>query len=347
MQHGRRMTKTTKQWPFWTGVAISCVALMASAALLFDYMKPGPVFCAVDGGCGLMRRTVFAYPLGVPLPLFGIVGLLAVSLLGLWPGRRARLARAVLASSGALVAAGLLIVQAIYHTLCPYCAVVDIAVLTLASLAVMAAARGWNPPDTTLSRVVSLGSFAVAIAFPLALGATRQPAVPEVIASELAKAPPGKVAIVDFVDFECPFCRAAHADLSPWLEQHREQVSVARKHVPLPVHGHALDAARAACCGETLGKADDIAEALFAAAPAELTREGCERIAVTQGLSLERFRACVADPATDAKIHADIASFRATQGHGLPTLWIGRRKLEGRQDPEKLRAALDDAVRAL
>jgi predicted DsbA family dithiol-disulfide isomerase len=231
--------------------------------------------------------------------------------------------------------------------LCPYCAVVDIAMLTLASIAIAASVRGWNPPDTTLSRAGSIAAFAAAIGIPLAVGATRQPAVPEVIARELEKAPPGKVAIVDFVDFECPFCRATHADLSPLLEQRRGQISVARKQVPLPMHGHALDAARAACCGEALGKADDIAEALFAAAPAELTREGCERIAVTRGLPLERFRACMADPATDARIRADIDSFRATQGHGLPTLWIGRRKLEGRQDQATLRAALDDAARAL
>src|SRR5262245_41347452 len=86
MQHDRPMTK---QWPFWTSVVLAAVALAASAMLLFDYLKPAPVFCAVDGGCGLMRQTVFAYPLGVPLPLYGILGLLAVSLLGLWPGRGA------------------------------------------------------------------------------------------------------------------------------------------------------------------------------------------------------------------------------------------------------------------
>lgn len=337
----------TKRWPFWTGVALSTLALSASAVLLFDYLEPAPVFCAIDGGCGQMRQTIFAYPFGVPLPLFGIAGLLAVSLLGLVSGRRARLARAALTTLGAAAAASLLAVQASMHTLCPYCAVVDIAMLGLAALAIAAAVRGWNPPDTTASRLLSLGLFAAAIGAPLAIGAVRPPAVPEVIARELAKAPPGKIAIVDFVDFECPFCRASHAELSPLLEERRAQVNVARKHVPLPMHRHALDAARAACCAEMLGKADAVADALFTAEPRELTPEGCERIAVDQGLSLERFRACVRDPATDAKIHADIESFRATQGHGLPTLWIGQQRLEGRQDRATLRAALDDATRAL
>jgi hypothetical protein len=35
--------------------------------------------------------------------------------------------------------------------------------------------------------------------------------------------------------------------------------------VPLHSHAHALDAARAACCGEAQGKADEMAEALFRA----------------------------------------------------------------------------------
>ncbi|HKU41810.1 MAG TPA: DsbA family protein [Polyangiales bacterium] len=96
-----------------------------------------------------------------------------------------------------------------------------------------------------------------------------------------------------------------------------------------------------------LGKADEIAEALFAAAPDALTPEGCERIATAYGLPLERFRACVRDPATDARIRADAEAFRATRARGLPTLWIGEQRLEGLQDAATLRRAFDDAIRAL
>jgi protein-disulfide isomerase len=149
------------------------------------------------------------------------------------------------------------------------------------------------------------------------------------------------------VDFECPYCRETHAALAPLLVERRGRVRVARKQVPLSMHPHAFAAARAACCAEQLGKADEVADALFAAAPAALTPEGCEGIAVSQGLDRTRFRACVSDPKTDARIHADTEAFRATHGRGLPTLWIGEQRLEGQQSPDALRLALDQAISAL
>ena len=153
--------------------------------------------------------------------------------------------------------------------------------------------------------------------------------------------------MVDFVDFECPFCRMTHADFGPILEQNKGKVRVARKHVPLRMHAHAMDAARAACCGEKLGKADEIAEALFTAPVAELTPEGCENLAVKHGLDLARFKECVKDPEIDARIHADGEMFRAAHGHGLPTIYIDGAKLEGAQEREVLQSALDGAIRAL
>ena len=153
--------------------------------------------------------------------------------------------------------------------------------------------------------------------------------------------------VVDFVDFECPFCRMTHAELAPLLAQRKAKVRVARKHVPLRMHPHAMDAAKAACCGEVLGKGEEMADALFDAPPQDLTPEGCERIAKEQGLDLDAFRACVNDPATAERIEKDKEAFRAVKGHGLPTLWIDGTKLEGAQDRESLESTLDAAIRAL
>ncbi|HKP55250.1 MAG TPA: vitamin K epoxide reductase family protein, partial [Polyangiales bacterium] len=84
------MTDTARRpWLFWATVAFSALALAASAMLFVDYVRPAPVFCAPDGGCGLVRQTAFAYPLGVPLPAIGVLGMFAVAVSGLIPGRRA------------------------------------------------------------------------------------------------------------------------------------------------------------------------------------------------------------------------------------------------------------------
>jgi predicted DsbA family dithiol-disulfide isomerase len=113
------------------------------------------------------------------------------------------------------------------------------------------------------------------------------------------------------------------------------------------MHPHAADAARAACCGEKLGKADEMAEALFAAPTTELTPEGCEEIAVKHGLDLATFKECVKDPQIDARIRADGETLRAAHGHGLPTIYIDGTKLEGAQEPSVLQTTLDGAIRAL
>ena len=171
--------------------------------------------------------------------------------------------------------------------------------------------------------------------------------VPAVIADEMRQTPRGKVTVVDFVDFECPFCRMTHEQLGPLLETHKDQVRVVRKHVPLRMHAHALDAAKAACCAERLGKGAEMAEALFTAPPEELTPEGCEALAVKYGLDATAFRDCVKDPAIQARIDADRETFRAAHGHGLPTLFIGETKLEGSQERAVLASTLENAIRSL
>jgi protein-disulfide isomerase len=176
----------------------------------------------------------------------------------------------------------------------------------------------------------------------------KKPVLPEAIAREVARAPKGKALVVDFVDYECPFCRENHAAFAAVLQAASGRVVVVRKQVPLTrMHRHAMDAARAACCGEVLGKGDPMSDALISAPVAELTPQGCERLAQSIGLDVARFRACVADPSTDARIASDIATFQASNGEhhgGLPTLWIGHQKLEGLQDRATLERAVARAI---
>jgi protein-disulfide isomerase len=166
---------------------------------------------------------------------------------------------------------------------------------------------------------------------------------PEVIRDEIVRTPPGKLTVVDFVDFECPYCRMTHAALEPLLEARAGQVRVVRRQVPLPMHPHAHDAARAACCGEEQGKGEAMTNALFSAPVEELTPEGCEKLARSAGLSIDPYRACVADPKTDQRIEADRATFRAAGGYALPTIWIGVQELVGAQPADALQKVIDAA----
>lgn len=334
----------------WLTLVLVAAALVASAVLLVDYVRPAPVFCDPAGGCAKVKETVFARPLGVPLPAIGLLGTLAVGFAALLSGKKARVAQLGLAAVGGLVGAVLLIVQARMHTVCPYCLVVDTSSIVLAGLSAVRFKKELDPPSGTLRFWVPVVGLVVAIAAPLGIGFSRRVyagEVPPSIVKEIEKTGRGKVTIVDFVDFECPFCRQTNLELEPILEARRSKVRLVRKHVPLRMHPHAMDAAKAGCCGETMGKGDEMANALFTAPVEELTPEGCEKLAEKLGLDVNEFRKCVSDPATTERIEADKAAFKSAKGHGLPTIWVDDQKLEGAQEPEDLKTAIDGAIRRL
>jgi protein-disulfide isomerase len=318
--------------------------LVASAMLLVDYLRPAPVFCSEGGGCDALKHSLYATPMGIPMPLFGVVGFLALGVSALVKGERARMAQGALAAIAGLVGLTLLFLQAKLGHLCVFCCVAD-ASGVVSFLVALARLRFAPAAGVSLGpSLAGASTMVVALGAPL-VGGFKADTTPQAIRDEIAQTPAGKVTVVDFVDYECPFCRMTHAEFEPLLEQHKGQLRVVRRQVPLKMHPHAMDAARAACCGEKMGQGEAMANALFTAPEDDLTVEGCEKIAARLGLGLDGFRACVHDPATDAIIAADKAEFQAAGGYALPTIWIGDRQIIGSQPKEELEKALDAAMR--
>lgn len=320
------------------------VGAMASGMLAVDYVKVQPVFCADGSACDALRRTAFALPLGVPLPFVGLVGFGALGFAALLRGVTARRVQLALGAAASLVGILLLLAQTSLHRFCPYCCVADLSGVAAAGVSAWRLVRANDVVAPRPMLVAGAGALAVAVVVPFAVGLALSPRVPDVIQVELARTPRGVVTVVDFVDFECPFCRTTHAALAPLLAENAGHVRLVRRQVPLRSHPHAPDAARAAHCGERLGKGDAMADALFAAPISALTPEGCDEIAERLGLPVAAFRACVTDPATDARIAADRAEWEAAGGRGLPTIWIDRVPLVGVRSAEQLTRALRDAM---
>jgi protein-disulfide isomerase len=323
------------------------VGLSASAALLVDYARQRPVFCAEGGGCDAVKHTPLAMPLGLPMPAFGLAGFCLLLVLALLRGHTPRALHCVASLFGASIGAGLIAAQIAIGQYCAYCLATDLAALTAAAIAVWRYRGEW---DLDVRPTFRLGLASLLVALPaavLTLGFTAKVHLPPLIAQEMQRAPKGKATVVEFVDFECPFCRDEYSALSPMLLATKEKLHVVRKLVPLTrIHPHALDAAKAACCGEVLGKGDAMADALFSSPIEELTPTGCEKIAIDLGLDPAQYDACVSDPKTADRLASDREQFdhAAAKGDGLPLLWIGDRKMMGAQNPEELRRALDEAI---
>lgn len=330
--------------------------LVASTILFVDYTRPAPVFCDGGGGCDAVRRTVFAHVLGVPTPTFGVLGFVALFSLSSLRGPRIRLAQLLFAAVAALFAAIFLGVQQSIGAFCKYCVVADLSLLVILLVSILRFRLGEDPPAAPRLRGLLLAMLLLSvvgvsgwgIAHPVAVAP--RPAFgedggppPAIVLDEIAKTPADKVLVIDFVDFECPFCRETHGELSPLLERHKDRIRFVRKHVPLRMHPHAKDAAKAAiCCGEQ-GKEDAMSEALVKAPVDSLTPEGCRSLARGLGVDLDRYDGCLRAAGTDERLNADLAYFRAQGPGGLPTIWIGKEKIVGATERAEFQQAFSRA----
>jgi protein-disulfide isomerase len=296
-----------------------------------------------------VRHSAYAFPLGIPTPTFGIIYFTAVLAAAALP--RARRFLLPLSLAGAAGALGFLSLQAFaIHAFCKLCMTADTSAILLAGVALALHRR---PAPTGAAHSGVLAALALAAGFlPLALAseapgqaATAQPIVetaatlPEVIAREQRH---GVVTVVEFMDFECPFCRKLHDDLAPVLASYGDRVRLVRKMVPLKQHEHALPAALAYCCADDVGKGDAMAEALIVSK--DLSPTGCEKTAEALGIDLDQFKTCVRDERTMDRVQADAAEAKAAGVRALPTLWIGHTMHRGLTDASVLRASIDEAL---
>ena len=349
-EFGYRAGVAKLPWLLVLRVAV-LVALAASAALLSDYLGDAPSFCSAASGCGAVRASPYSHISWgegsfVPLPALGVLGfaaLYAASLLS----RRLTVALAVV---GGVAAAWLLAVQAfVLQQFCWLCVTTDVSAIIAASAAVLVArtpASGWDvavPGDVTqrLSGWAWWALGALSLAAPLVWPLVKSaPAVPGKV---LAYYAPGKLNVVEFADFQCPACRRYHEVLKPILQRYGERVHFVRLHKPLASHPFAQDAAQAAVCAERLGKLEPMADALFTAP--DLSPSAIDRLAHAVGLDAKAFETCMMDPETKARVERESSLLVPPELEGLPTTYIGGKRLLGVQSPEAVEDALQRAAR--
>jgi uncharacterized membrane protein len=327
---------------------LALVALAVSAALLVNHFYPNPRLCGFESDCADVLSSRFGAPLGVPLPLFGVVGFAVLFGLSLFPTSRAgRLLRPL-----ALVAGGaglfLFLVQILaLQRLCRFCLLVDAAAVAIA-IVELAWGRGIASATAVRFRLAWLAGGLMALGLGAGFGAAGGgtegeggPVPPQISALWVS----GKVNVVEVADFECPHCRRMHAVLRQFLAEEDERIHFVRLTAPMPAHAQARHASRAFLCACEQGQGDEMAEALFRAP--NLAPESCEALAVNLGLSLPAYRTCTAAQATDERLDANLAWVKAACPQGLPVVWVQDRMLSGLRSIDELRAAARAAEKRL
>lgn len=321
-------------------LALALLGFGASVASLYDHFTPAPLFCA-QSGCQTVQSSAWARPLGIPLPILGIAYFAAMAVLAFVARPRLRVA---LAAIGGAVGIALLAIQAFaIGAWCQLCLIADPAAI-LGALAVFAGAGTLRPSWTNIAATVPAAALVV---LGLGLYAQRDSAVrsdeplPDFVAREQR---PGVVTIVEFIDFQCPHCRALDKQLSAAIARTKLPVRIVRKMYPMPNHAYAVPAAMAWCAADAQGVGDEMAKELFAAKPEELTPAGCEAIAVRLGVDVMKYRETFASAELQQRIRQDMAD--GAELDGLPTIWIGTQKFEGAaHSADALLAAIERAAK--
>ncbi len=147
--------------------------------------------------------------------------------------------------------------------------------------------------------------------------------------SPLKGSPNAPIVIVEYSEYQCPFCRRAQATMHELEEKYGDKVSFVFKHFPLAKHSQAKPAAIASIAAERQGKFWEYKHALFEHQK-DLRNEGIyEQIATEVGLDLERFRRDIADPEIEAQIKVDVVQAKKVGVTGTPCFFVNGYKLKG------------------
>jgi protein-disulfide isomerase len=133
-----------------------------------------------------------------------------------------------------------------------------------------------------------------------------------------------RAAIIEFSDFQCPFCAEFVNKTLPLLKDRYVATGLLRvsfRHLPLPVHDRATAAAETAACAATHGAFWQIHDALFAS-PAHLDDAGLRQYAALAGVSSAELKQCQNIGA--ARVRADLDLAKSLGVTGTPVFFVGR-----------------------
>jgi protein-disulfide isomerase len=154
-----------------------------------------------------------------------------------------------------------------------------------------------------------------------------------------------KVTIVEFADYQCPFCVQANSEIEKILEEKSYQGKVQYIFRDFPLtdkHAQAMPAAIAAKCAANQGQYWGMHKALFDRGMSkDLSSEMYTQFAKDLKLDLEAFDSCQKDPAQKAAVEADFAEGVKAGVNGTPMIYINGEKFEDSISFEALKKQID------
>ncbi len=332
---------------------------------------------SAEVNCETVAQSPYAVFLGLPVAVWGLCGYLAMALLALhrprarrsglgWPGLLVLLTGVAAAAIVPLAAISKLAI----HSVCLVCMASWAVTAVLLVLSLLAARREGGVAEAIRADLDELRRHkALAIAGALATVAvpgllrlavprywsqterSRVERLPHGIDVQglpwIGAADPGLV-LVEFSDYQCPFCQRAERQTRSLIEENAAALRVVHRQFPLDascnplvtrtIHPRACALALAAICAIEQDRFWEMNDAIFSAE--NKASFDVEAAASRLGMGLDRFRECLASPEAAARLSRDVEAGREAGVSATPTFIVGGEALPGGLPFEEIRRLL-------
>lgn len=150
-----------------------------------------------------------------------------------------------------------------------------------------------------------------------------------------------KITIIEFSDFQCPFCKRGYDTMETILKQYPKDVKVVFKNMPLPFHNQAMPAAKAAAAAGKQGKFWEMHDQLFGNQQKLDSPDFYNNTAKEIGLDVEKFKKDMADPALETMIKAEAEVGQKNGIQGTPGFFVNGVAVKGAYPPEHFKMIID------
>ena len=154
-----------------------------------------------------------------------------------------------------------------------------------------------------------------------------------------------RLTIIEFADYQCPFCRETHKRLEQLRKDHPSDVAVIHRHYPLPTHPHARAAALASECAAEQGAFESYQGVVYASQDSIGVTSWAEYAKRAGVRDSARFETCLREETFAQRVDEDMAAGRRLGLRATPTLLVNDMKVEGAIPEELLRRYLDESGR--
>ncbi|MBX7099461.1 MAG: thioredoxin domain-containing protein [Myxococcaceae bacterium] len=154
-----------------------------------------------------------------------------------------------------------------------------------------------------------------------------------------------KVTIVEFSDFQCPFCSRVHDTVEKVMETYPGKVKLVFRQFPLSFHDKAPKAAEAALCAHEQGQFWKYHDVLFKN-QSKLAPDDLKAHAKELGLDEAKFASCLESGKSKSVIDEDMAAGSKVGVTGTPAFFINGIMLSGAQPFEQFKEVIDDELAA-